>query len=320
MTDADLILGYLNPDYFLGGKMRLNQEAAEEAIRERVAKPLGIDVLKAAWGIHEVVCENMAIASRIHTLERGRDPRSYVMLAIGGAGPVHAVRVAQKLGLQRITMPASAGVFSALGMLVAPLSFDYIHTWYMVLEEADEEVGRSIFQKMEEEGIRQLTNFGILRDQIAIQRSAEMRYCGQGHEIKVFLPGGTVDREWIQKARQAFDEAYRTIYHRTLEGIPVEVVNWRSVVSSPMSGIPREALVPRFSNPNVGPKGYRPVFFPDPQERIPCPVYERYHLLPGTRLEGPAIIEELESTAIIHPGDRVEIDDAGNLIVIMKKR
>jgi N-methylhydantoinase A len=320
VTDADLVLGYLNPDYFLGGKMRLHPEAAAEAIREKIAKPLGIDVLRAAWGIHEVVCENMAIASRIHTLERGRDPRSYGMLAMGGAGPVHAVRVAQKLGLERITMPASAGVFSALGMLVAPLSFDDVRTRYMILEEADVESGRSIFEEMEEEGIRQLATFGISRDQVAVQRSADMRYRGQGHEIKVFLPGGTVDREWIQKACQAFDEAYRTIYHRTLEGIPVEVVNWRSVVSSPMSGMPRETLASRFSNLNIVPKGYRPVFFPDPQEKIPCPVYERHPLLPGTQLEGPAVIEELESTAIIHPGDRVEIDKAGNLIVILKKR
>jgi N-methylhydantoinase A len=319
VTDADLVLGYLNPDYFLGGKMRLNQKAAEESILQKVARPLHIDLLQAAWGIHEVVCENMAIASRIHTLERGRDPRSYLMLAMGGAGPVHAVRVAQKLGIEQIIMPGAAGVFSALGMLVAPIAFDYVRTRYILLEEADPDWIKTLFQDMENEGADQLDRLGISRSQVVIHRSADMRYRGQGHEIKVLLPGGKFDKRWIQDARKAYDQAYRTIYHRTLEGIPVEVVNWRCVVSSPVEGVPMEAMLPRVSTFESASKGNRLAFFPGCPERISCPVYDRYKLPPGSKIEGPAVIEELESTAIIHPGDRVEVDPAGNLAVTLKK-
>jgi N-methylhydantoinase A/oxoprolinase/acetone carboxylase beta subunit len=319
VTDADLVLGYLNPGYFLGGRMRLDQKAAEEAILQKVAKPLQIDLLQAAWGIHEVVCENMAIASRIHTLEKGRDPRGYLMLAMGGAGPVHAVRVAQKLGIERIIMPAAAGVFSALGMLLAPIAFDYVRTRYMILDEFDLDSIQSLYGEMEREGKEQLGRLGIPEGQAAIQRSADMRYRGQGHEIKVLLPGERIDSAWALEARKAFDQAYRTVYHRTLEGIPVEVVNWRSVVSAPVQGFSMEAMFPGVPGAEPACKGQRPAFFPLHGKKIEWPVYERDKLSPGSTIEGPAIIEELESTAIIHPGDLVEVDRAGNLVVTLKK-
>ncbi|MBW2147182.1 MAG: hydantoinase/oxoprolinase family protein [Deltaproteobacteria bacterium] len=319
VTDADLILGYLSPEYFLGGKMRLDREAAAEAIARRVAQPLGIDLLQASWGIHEVVCENMAIASRIHILERGRDPRNYTMLAMGGAGPVHALRIAQKLGIERVIMPAAAGVFSALGLLVAPLAFDYIRTRYMILEEADLETVSALFREMEKDGYTQLDALGITEEKAMVQRSADMRYLGQGHEIKVVLPGGEMDGQWIKKAYQAFEQAYRTLYHRSLDEIPVEVVNWRCVISAPVEVIQMEAVLRGFSADRGACKGHRPVFFPGNPDRIPCPVYGRNNLPPGFQAEGPAIIEELESTAVIHPGDLIEVDGAGNLIATLKQ-
>ncbi|MCU0594959.1 MAG: hydantoinase/oxoprolinase family protein, partial [Desulfobacterota bacterium] len=315
VTDADLVLGYLNPDYFLGGKMRLYREAAEEAILQKIAKPIHMTTLQAAWGIHEVVCENMAIASRIHVLERGRDPRSYAMLAMGGAGPVHAVRVAQKLGIGRVIMPRAAGVFSALGMLVAPVAFDYVRTRYMVLGEAELEWVQETFLDMSRTGKERLKAMGIPGDQSVEYRSADMRYRGQGHEIKVPLPEGKIDGAWLEACRKAFDHAYRTIYHRTMEGIPVEVVNWRCLVSAPVDDIPMESSLSQFGQLDDAFKGSRLAFFPGSQKMTECRVYERDRLPAGVKIKGPAIIEEIESTAIIHPGDRVVVAQAGNLIV-----
>jgi N-methylhydantoinase A/oxoprolinase/acetone carboxylase beta subunit len=316
VTDADLVLGYLDPDYFLGGKMPLNIAAAAEAINRKIAGPLQIDPLEAAWGIHEIVCENMAIASRIHILERGRDPRGYVMLAMGGAGPVHAVRVAQKLGCSRVLFPAAAGVFSALGLLVAPITFDFIHTRFMTLDDADTGEIAEIFAEMETEGHAKMSLLGIDDTRTSVQRSADMQYHGQGHQIKVVLAGGTIDEGWIAEARRAFDRSYRAVYHRTLEDISPEVVNWRCVVSSPVSDI-SIGFTPGASLESAM-KGYRRVFFPGPKKRIECPVYERNDLPAGAILEGPAIIEETESTAVIHPGDRLAVDPGGSLIVQLK--
>ncbi len=316
VTDADLILGYLNSDYFLGGKMPLDATAAAEAITRKVATPLGIDLLSAAWGIHEIVCENMAIASRIHILERGRDPRRYVMLAMGGAGPVHAIRVAQKLGCDRVLFPAAAGVFSAIGLLVAPLSFDYIHTRYMVLDDVDTDLISLLFQEMEEDGYGKLRALGIPRTNVMIQRSADMQYRGQGHQIKVLLSNGKISDNWVQDARKAYNKAYRAVYNRILEDIPVEVVNWRCVVSAPVEKIPMETVGGDSLEKAL--KGHRPVFFPGNKDKILSPVYERYDLPPDTRLEGPAVVEEKESTAVIHPGDLFEIDEGGSLIVHVK--
>ena len=241
------------------------------------------------------------------------------MLAMGGAGPVHAVRVAQKIGIQWVIMPAAAGVFSALGLLVAPLAFDNVRTRYMILKEADLATVAALFREMESDGLRQLAGRGIRKETCIVQRSADMRYHGQGHEINVLLPGGEVNEQWIKEAYEAFDRTYRAIYHRSLDEIPVEAVNWRCVVSSTAEEIPMETVPYHCSTSEAALKGHRPVFFPFGQESIPCPVYERNRLLPGFRLEGPAIIEELESTAVIHPGDLVEVDGSGNLIVIIKQ-
>ena len=258
----------------------------------------------------------MAIASRIHILERGRDPRRYVMLAMGGAGPVHAIRVAQKLGCDRVLFPAAAGVFSALGLLVAPLSFDYIHTRYMVLDDADTDLIALLFQEMEEKGRKKLCALGIPHASVMIQRSADMQYRGQGHQIKVVLPNWKISDDWVQDARKAFNKAYSAIYNRILEEIPVEIVNWRCVVSAPVEKIPMETVGGDSLEKAL--KGHRPVFFPGNKDKVLCPVYERYDLPSGARLEGPAVVEEKESTAVIHPRDLFEIDEGGSLIVHVK--
>ncbi|HBY46042.1 MAG TPA: methylhydantoinase, partial [Chloroflexi bacterium] len=192
VTDADLVLGYLDPAFFLGGRMTLDVNEASAAIERDIADPLGIDVLQAAWGIHQVVNENMANAARIHAIERGKDPRAYPIFAFGGAGPVHAWRVSRILQSPRLIVPLGAGVTSTVGFLVAPLAFDFVRSWYGRLDALDWPRVNDLLAEMEEEGRRILGEADVAAADITVTRVADLRYAGQGHEISVPLPPGTL--------------------------------------------------------------------------------------------------------------------------------
>ena len=195
MTDADLILGYLNPNFFLGGEMNLAPMLAETALRERIAGPLNLSLERAAWGIHEVVNENMANASRIHAVEKGIDPRRFSLVAFGGAGPVHAYQVAEKLRLETVIVPPGAGVCSSFGFLLAPMSFDLGLSYISRLEELSWERLNSVYAALETKGRELLVDAGVALADMQFIRSADMRYAGQGFEISVGLPGGDTARD-----------------------------------------------------------------------------------------------------------------------------
>ena len=192
VTDADLVLGYLDPEFFLGGRMRLDVEASRRAIEERVARPLGLGLVEAAWGIHRVVNENMAGAARIHGIERGKDLRAYPLFAFGGAGPVHAWAVGRILRVPRVLVPFGAGAVSAYGLLAAPLAFDFVRTAPQRLDAADWRGINALFAEMETEGRIVLRGSGLADGDITVRRSAEMRYVGQGHEVEVDVPAGAL--------------------------------------------------------------------------------------------------------------------------------
>src|ERR671920_1260549 len=183
VTDADLILGYLDPNFFLGGRIHLDREAALGAIEEGVARPLGLHPIEAAWGIHQVVNENMANAARIHAIERGKDPRAYPLFAFGGAGPVHAYRVARALGVPGFVAPLGAGATSAFGFLCAPLSFDFVRSLYGRLYDLDWTEINRVLKEMEEEGRSLLRSSGVAYEEVGVRRLCDMRYVGQGHEV-----------------------------------------------------------------------------------------------------------------------------------------
>ena len=233
VTDADLILGYLNPDFFLGGEMKLDPKLAETALRERIAGPLNLSLERAAWGIHEVVNENMANASRIHAVEKGIDPRRFSLVAFGGAGPVHAYQVAEKLRLETVIVPPGAGVCSSFGFLLAPMSFDLGLSFISRLEELPWERLNSIYAALEAKGRELLVDAGVALPDMQFIRSADMRYAGQGFEISVGLPGGEYGPEQGQEFRRAFEKEYLDIYQRLCPEIPIEGVNWRLVATGP---------------------------------------------------------------------------------------
>ncbi|MBI4247506.1 MAG: hydantoinase/oxoprolinase family protein [Candidatus Rokubacteria bacterium] len=315
VTDADLLLGYLDAEFFLGGRMRLDREAARQAIEEHVARPLGLDVTGAAWGIHRVVNENMAAAARIHGIERGRDLRAYTLFAFGGAGPVHCWQVARILRLRRILLPFGAGAMSAYGLLAAPLAFDFVRTRPARLDHADWKAITDLFTEMESEGRALLERAGVAPGDVTVSRVAEMRYAGQGHEVEAALPVGGLSAASLPAITASFEGAYRALYHRLPPGVPIEALNWRVTVSGPL---PRLTLAPTGrgrADASAAVKTTRPVYVAESGDFVPTPVYDRYALGPGAAFDGPAIVEERESTAVIGPGARCRVDDGLAIIV-----
>jgi len=315
VTDADLVLGYLDPDYFLGGKLRIDLEAAERAIKERIADPSGLSLQEAAWGIHQIVNESMANAARVHTLERGKDPHRFPVFAFGGAGPVHGYRIAKALGSPALIAPFGAGVMSAIGFLTAPLAFDFVRSWPGHLDVLDWQKANALLSEMEAEGTALLEQSGVSPAQIWHQRAADIRYVGQGHEIQVPLPGGRLDSESIPGIVRSFEETYRRLYERLSESVPLEIINWRVISSSPPPQVRLQATGVEQATTSTTRKGSRKAYFLELGGYVDTPVYDRYGLPPGSGFDGPAIIEERESTVIVGPDCRFRIDEQLNLIV-----
>ena len=289
VTDADLVLGYLDPAYFLGGKIVLDVQAARRAVEVAVAKPLGLSVEEAAWGIHQAVNEGMASAARVHVLERGKNPAILPILAFGGAGPVHGYGVARALGSPRVVAPFAAGILSTIGFLVAPLAFDFVRTWKTQLGDMDWVRAEELLGSMESEGEEVLKASGLQSVDIRHERVVDMRYSGQGHEIRVGLPSGR-DPALL---RIAFETEYRRLYNRLgPPRVEVEVTAWRVRSAGPSPALRLSIL----GGSGDALKGSRPAYVPEVGAMTEVPVYDRYKLVPGTLLEGPAIIEEREST------------------------
>ena len=313
VTDADLVLGYLDPDFFLGGRMALDLEGARAAIRTRIAEPLGLSEERAAWGIHTIVNEAMAGAARAHELERGRDPHTLPLFGFGGAGPVHAYGIAQALGAPRIIVPLGAGIMSTLGFLSAPVAFDFVRPWRSEIAAMDWGHGLGLLAQMEQEGRNLLLHSGVTGQAIETSFSIDMRYVGQGYEIQVVLPSQfRATPEQIAALVSAFDTEYRRLYGRPGPPVPLEVMNWRVTVSGPRPKIRLE--VPEPDGLPIE-KGVRKAYFPELGGYAEVPVLNRYAMRRGHRFEGPAIVEERESTAVIGPRAKCHIDEQWNLVV-----
>ena len=318
VTDADLVLGYLDPNYFLGGKMTLDVAAARAVIAEKVAAPLGMSVEQAAWGIHQIANENMANAARVHVLERGKDPHRFPLFAFGGAGPVHAYRIALSLGVPALLVPFGAGVMSTLGFLSAPLAFDFVRSWRGRLQDLDWAKANALFEAMEAEGQALLVESGVAPEAISHRREADMRYVGQGHEIRVPLPVGTLGPGHIDALQESFETVYRELYERLGPAVPLEILNWRVVSSGPRPSVALSISSPADGDIAQAYKGERSAYFPEAGGFVDTPIYDRYRIGPGMSFAGPAIVEERESTAIIGPNARCHVDDQWNLVVELR--
>jgi N-methylhydantoinase A len=313
VTDADLLLGYLSTDYFLGGEMKLDLNSVERAMAEKAAKPLGLSVEAAAAGMHSIVNENMAAATRMYITEKGRDPRRYTLIAFGGAGPVHAYGLAKLLKLGRIVCPLGAGVTSALGFLVAAPAIDYVRSTVTRLETADWGHINRLFDDMENDARALLVESGADPGRITFSRRADMRYVGQGFEIRVPLPDGRLAASFVADLKRRFLETYEQLFDRRIEDVPIEALTWRLSATAPVPSIHLN-----FAGQGTGKvaavKGRRRVHFSD-TGYVDCTVYDRYGLTAGASYRGPAVVEERESTTVIGPDARFTIDKYLNLII-----
>ena len=316
VTDADLLLGYLNPDYFAGGSIRLDAGAAKASF-EGLAETLDLSLQRMAWGVHQLVNENMAAAARVHAAERGLEIRRYCMVATGGAGPVHACGVAQGLGISKIIIPPLAGVGSAFGFLTAPIAFDFTRSYVAKLSELDLNDLNRILADLEREGRLIVEAAGVPASDIAVRLNIDMRYVGQGYEVRVPFPMETLTEGHISEMQRVFEAEYRAFYGQLADGVPIEAVNWRILISGPKPEI-ESAPQDVSRNTSDAPFAFRPVQFSPEQAPQDTPVYRREHLSATWSADGPVIIEEAASTTVVNPGWSVKVAQGGCLLLTHK--
>jgi N-methylhydantoinase A len=308
VTDADLTLGYLNADFFLGGAMKIDRAATDKAFG-MLASSLEVELSRAAFGVHDVVNENMAGAARVAIAERGRIPSEYALLATGGAGPVHAWHVARKLGVKRVVCPPGAGAGSTIGMLMAPARVDRVASLTTALTGADMKEAERIFTALEKESSDVLRLTGADIEARTVKRLADMRYIGQGSEITVTMPSPLSEAG----VRVEFEKAYKALFARTPPGANIQFVALRLSVTAPMPGTGGKLELPRHASADAE-KGMRPVFFPDQNKTVQTKVWDRYALQPGVTIDGPAVFEEDESTFIVGPGATARLLADGSIL------
>jgi N-methylhydantoinase A len=314
VTDADLTLGYLNAGFFLGGSMHIDDRAANRSL-EGVAAALGLNAQRVASGVHEVVNENMAGAARVAIAERGRVPREYALLATGGAGPVHAWNVGLKLGVRHVVCPPCAGAGSTIGMLMAPARVDRVASFTKAFQDVDWKAVIELFANLERDALAVATATGAEVANRSVRRLADMRYAGQGSEITVTLPAAPDEKT----VHAAFEQSYLALFGRTPPGAAIEFVALRLTLTAAMPGASR-SLSLGHGNPAVdldaALKSRREVYFPTCGATY-APVYDRYALSIGMRIEGPAVFEENESTFVIGPGSHAVVLPDGSLLTEM---
>lgn len=312
VTDSDLVLGRLDPAYFLGGEMALDLNAVTRAVSVDLSAKLGVSADDAALGIRRIVDETMAAATRMHMAEKGRDPRRFTLIAFGGAGPVHACDLARLLKIRRVLVPLGAGVASALGFLVAPPATDLVRSLVGRLERLDWAKVAGLYAEMVAEARDLLIGAGADPDQIIYKPAADMRYVGQGFEIPVPMPSLSPGKADIAAIMESFLAAYRERFGRALDGLPVEALTWRLAASAPGRDIAMEGA--QKAEAGEAKRGTRRALF-EGHGWSDCAVYDRYRLAPGASFLGPALVEERESTCVIPPGAQVSVDRHLNLVI-----
>jgi N-methylhydantoinase A len=311
VTDASVVLGYLNPEYFAGGELKLNPTLAREAVA-RVATGLGLDALTTAAGIHRIINARMADQMRLASIRRGYDPRQFVLVALGGAGPVHAGRLAQELEIPTVLIPEAPGVLSAFGLLVAPFEHDHRRPYTVRAAALDFERVNGIFRELDNAGIQKMRADQIAAAAVTATRSAEMRYVGQGYELEIPLASDLTPAT-LPALLEAFHERHAAIYGHQNEAAPIEFTGFRVVHAYQ----PPHPVLQRSAPPASGASAResRPAYFSEAGLVTATPVHQRSDLGPGVVFPGPAIVEQADTTTVVYPGQRCEVDAWGNLLL-----
>lgn len=313
VTDADILLGYMGTGSFVGGSFKVSRELAEGALKT-LADELGVSVPRCAFGIHDLVNESMSKAAAMHATDLGVDPRSLPMVAFGGAGPVHAYGIARKLGIRRIICPTGAGVTSAIGLLIAPVAVDLSASHPMALAAFDFPAMARILDDLSAQGLKVVSAAGVARESITHRFTVDMRYAGQGHEITVALPDRTLAPDaFLAELTDRFLRLYQELFGRTVNA-STEIITWRLRTSGKKDEVTR----PHAVDPDEALKGRRPVYFDELGAFVETPVYDHYRLPVGEAIQGPAIVEQRESTAVVGPSGTAHVDGRGNLVINLR--
>ena len=315
ITDANLVLGRLQPDLFLGGRMQLDVDAARQAIKMKCAKPLRMDLVEAAHGIVEIANAAMVNALRLVSVQRGYDPREFVLAAFGGAGPVHANRLAAETEMPTLIVPKSPGTFSSLGLLVTDLKHDFSTTWIQRLDELDAVALETTYAALEEQGRAALEREGVSMQDCEFARQLDMRFVGQSHELSIHAPNRRLSPTDVEQLSDHFLKEHDRAYGFSAPNEPVELVNLRLTAIGKITKPKSRELGSVGGDLDDAQKGMRSVYFAETEGYIDCPVYDRYQLRAGQLLVGPAIVVELDSTSVIHPGYEARVDRFGNLVI-----
>ncbi len=316
VTDADVVLGRIDPVGFAGGSVSLAPEKSQAALGAVVGEALNIDPSLAAFGVSEVVDENMANAARVHAVERGKDLTSRAMVAFGGAAPLHATRLAEKLGIDTVVVPTGAGVGSAIGFLRAPVAYEVVRSRYTRFGDFDREGINVLLEEMQREA-RDIVHLGAPEAELTETRIAYMRYIGQGHEIDVIVPNRALSDSDVAALKAGFDERYEALYGRIIPNLDVEVLTWAVTVASPAAASPVADNVAAVEAP--APDGMRRVFDPARTDFIEVPVHARAGLAPGMIIPGPCVIAEDQTTTIVGAGYDARLDGMGYIRMERKR-
>ena len=315
ITDANLVLGRLNPSFFLGGEIELDVGAARRAIQEKCADPLNLDLVEAAHGIVEIANAAMVNALRLVSVQRGYDPRDFVLTAFGGAGPVHANRLAAEIDVPTTIIPMSPGTTSAMGLLVTDLKHDYSTTLIQHVDQLDTAAVEETYRELEAQGGASLEREEVRPEDISFLRQVDMRYVGQSYELTVPLPAEQLDVSKIDRVLEQFHIEHDRAYGYSAPTEPVEFVNLRLTAIGKIAKPRLRELEGDNTDIAAAQKATRSVYFAESDGYVECPIYDRYLLGPSCVLTGPAIVEEIDSTTVIHPGYSAQVDRFGNLIL-----
>ncbi len=315
VTDADVALGLIDPDAFAGGTIALDPALSRKALSDDVGAPLGLNVETAAYAVHEMVCENMASAARVHAGERGATIGEHALIAFGGAAPLHAARVAEKIGVARVIVPPNAGVGSAVGFLSSPISYEIVRSRHARLDRFEAEAVSTMLAEMAREA-HALVAPGAGGAPLTERRLAYMRYVGQGHEITVPLPVRGLTAQDAAALRDAFEREYAELFRRPIPGAAIEALSWSVLVTTAARRPQPTAAVAEQHPPP--PNGTRTVFDSRAGRGIEVPLHRREHLQPGVRVRGPALIAEDETSTFVSASFDAHIDAAGCIVMDRK--
>jgi N-methylhydantoinase A len=312
VTDADAALGYLDPETFAEGRLRLDLAAAEAALERAVGAPLALSATEAAIGVSQIVDESMASAGRMHAVESGKDLGGRTMIAFGGNGPLHATRVARRAGVSRILIPRDPGVGSAVGFLHAPVSYEIVRSLYTTLDAFDAAAVEALFAEMSAQATT-VVRAGAPAAALTVARAAFMRYRGQGHEIEIALPDRALNESDATKMVADFESEYARQFARAVPGMVIEVLNWAVSVSTPQP-VPVQPPAPADARP-AAPSAYRVIACEETGAPLEAAVFLRSRLAPGDVFSGPALVVEPQTTTLVANGWRAAVDGASNLIL-----